>query len=484
MSPRSEEDFNIQMKLSLVGIGALLSSEDGYTKVEKIIPGGPADRDGRLKPTDRIISVAQDSGEYEDIIDMPLNKVVTKIRGKKSTKVRLMVLEGSKGQQAIPKEIIITRGIVKLKDSEASSKIREIPAGKNQKLKIGILKLPSFYYDFQGSFEGKKDFKSSTRDVKKILQELNKKNINGLVVDLRSNGGGSLKEAIDLTGLFIKEGPVVQTRNSRGYVRVENDTDSACYYNGPLLILVDRMSASAAEIFAGAIQDYGRGIVVGEKMTHGKGTVQTVFDLRNIFSHFKLKFQPGSIKLTNAKFYRISGSSTQSKGITPDISFESFTDHMEIGENKLENSLSWDKIPPADYKKVDKIRKNIPELKKRSTERRNENKSFQKLSRAIKLFQKIKEKKVVSLNEKKRWKEYLEEKKLNEEQKALFKLDNVKLLKRMEGKKSTEDTKDFKDIFLDEGIAILADSIAIQKERKNKTVHNNLNKADFFKKSP
>ena len=327
MSPQSEENFNIQMQLSFVGIGAMLSSEDGYTKVEKLIPGGPAAENGQLKPSDRIIAVGEDNSSPVDILDMPLTKVVRKIRGKKGTNVHLMVLEGTQGTQGIPKEIIIKRGVVKLKDSEASSKIETVKVLDEKSLRIGIITLPSFYYDFQAAFKGKKDFKSSTRDVKGILKKFKEEHVDGVILDLRVNSGGSLKEAIDITGLFLKGGPIVQTKDQRHKVHIEEDPFKSCYYSGPLLVLVSRFSASAAEILAGAIQDYGRGIIVGDKKTHGKGTVQTVLDLGEILTRFNLGFNPGAIKLTNAKFYRVTGSSTQEKGVIPDITFNTFMNY-------------------------------------------------------------------------------------------------------------------------------------------------------------
>ena len=393
MSPQTEENFNIHMQLSFVGIGALLSSEDGYTKVEKIIPGGPAARDGQLKASDRIIAVGEDNLPPIDIIDMPLTKVVKKIRGKKGTEVHLTILEGVQGAQAIPKEIAIKRDVVELKDSEASSEIKTINTSSGDTLRIGIITLPSFYYDFQSAIKGKKDFKSSTRDVKKILKKFDSEGVDGVILDLRINGGGSLKEAIDITGLFIEDGPVVQTQNQRRKVFVENDLDSACYYDGPLLILVSNLSASAAEILAGAIQDYGRGIIVGDKKTHGKGTVQTILDLGDILSRFKLGFNPGAIKLTNSKFYRITGSSTQNKGIIPDIIFDSFMDYMDIGEDKLKHALKWDTIYPAKYTQIYDISKIMPELKNLSKIRQNKDSDFIRMKETIKLFQEIQGKK-------------------------------------------------------------------------------------------
>ncbi len=469
MSPQTEENFNIQMQLSFVGIGALLSSEDGYTKVEKIIPGGPAARDGQLKPTDRIIAVGEDDLPPIDILDMPLTKVVKKIRGKKGTNVHLTILEGAQGAQAIPKEILIERGVVNLKDSEASSKIKVINTPNSETLRIGVITLPSFYYDFQSAIQGKKDFKSSTKDVKKILQKFNKDGVDGVILDLRINGGGSLKEAIEITGLFIDDGPIVQTKNQRKKIFVEKDPDTKCYYNGPLLVLVSNLSASAAEILAGAIQDFGRGIIVGDKKTHGKGTVQTVLDLGNILSRFKLGFNPGAIKLTNAKFYRITGSSTQNKGITPDIAFDSFMDHMDIGEDKLKHALKWDTILPTQYTHNSDINRIMPELKNLSKLRQDKEPDFIRLKKSIKQFQEIQEKKEVSLNENKRWEKYLKEKKVTEKQKALYKSLESKIAKDSKSSETKTDEKDSQDLFLDESTNILADYIKLSKTPSNAT---------------
>ncbi len=459
MSPQTEENFNIQMQLSFVGIGALLSSEDGYTKVEKIIPGGPAARDGQLKATDRIIAVGEDDSSPVDIIDMPLTKVVKRIRGKKGTNVHLTILEGTEGARAIPKEITINRNVVKLKDSEASSEIKEVTLKDGQKVNIGIITLPSFYYDFQSAIQGKKDFKSSTRDVKKILKEFNSKGVDGIVLDLRMNGGGSLKEAIDITGLFIDEGPIVQTQNQRKKIYVENDTDPVSYYDGPLVVLVSNLSASAAEILAGAIQDYGRGIIVGDKKTHGKGTVQTVLDLGELLSRFRLGFNPGAIKLTNAKFYRITGSSTQNKGVTPDIIFASFMDYMDIGEDKMKHALKWDTIYPVQYTKNYEITNLLPKLKEQSEARRKDDEEFIHLKDSIELFKKIQSEKEVSLNEKKRWEKYLKEKEATEKQKKLI----TQLSSKNELTKDDETEIPAKDIYLDETVNIMTDYIVLNK---------------------
>jgi carboxyl-terminal processing protease len=453
MSPQTEEDFNIQMKLSLVGIGALLSSEDGYTKIVRIIPGGPADRDKRLKAEDRIIAVAQENAEPVDIIDMPLNKVVKMIRGPKDTEVRLTILEGSKGMNAIPKDISLKRDVVRLKEQEASGEIKEIEGPAGKKMKIGVITLSSFYMDFDAYFNGDPNYKSSSCDVKKILDNFNKQKVDGVILDLRSNGGGSLREAITLSGLFIKYGPVVQVKSNSAAPEIQSDQDSAIYYDGPLLVLLNKLSASASEIFAGAMKDYQRALIVGDTHTHGKGTVQTIYNLEQFLTYMGAKFPAGSLKYTNAKFYRINGASTQLKGVQADINFPSFTDSMKIGEKDLDHALPWDTIDAVNhdyyYPKLPQI---IPELKKQSVERRNNNKKFQALKKYIETFNQLKERKLISLNEKERWDEYLKEKKIHDEQSKLLKLEQDQ---------DDKDKKEKSDIYLDESLNIMGDFIKL-----------------------
>lgn len=454
MSPNTEEDFNIQMQLSFVGIGALLSSEDGFVKVEKIIPGGPAEKSGVLKASDKIIAVGEEGAVPADVVDMPINKVVDKIRGTKGTKVYLTILPGAEGAMAVPRVISITRDTVELKDSEASSEIREIKDHFGKTRRIGVITLPSFYLDFQGAYNGTKNYKSSTKDVKKILEKFKQDKIDGVIVDIRSNGGGSLKEAIELTGLFIGKRPIVQTKDSRGNIRIEEDEEEPLLYEGPLLVLTNKLSASASEIFTGAIQDYKRGIVVGDKSTHGKGTVQTVIDLSALLSKFNMDLNAGAIKLTNAKFYRVSGSSTQNKGVIPDIKFESFLDHMEIGESNLDHAMPWDSVSPVDHFYFnDKINDSLPYLMKKTQERQSNSSNFNKLDKAIDLYAKVTERKTVPLNEEKRWQMYLDEKKILDEQK-----DFAETILPAGMESDTSKKKD-KDIYLNESINIFIDYI-------------------------
>lgn len=452
MAPRSEEEFNIGMQLSLVGIGAVLTSEDGYTKIVQIIPGGPADKDKRLKADDRIIAVAQDDGEPVDVVDMPLSKVVSLIRGEEGTKVTLTILEGLKGAKAVPVNIELTRTKVELKESEAKGEVHTVKGPDGKMLRVGVITLPSFYIDFKAAGSGDRNYKSSTRDVKNLIESFKKQGkLDGLIIDLRTNGGGSLQEAVSLTGLFIKTGPVVQLRDASGRIEVYKDEDPELVYDGPLIVMTNRLSASASEIFAGAIKDYKRGILVGDQKTHGKGSVQTVADLGHYLPYLGYNFPAGSIKLTNAKFYRINGASTQLKGVSPDIAFPTFTDTMETGEDKLENAMKWDSIAPVRHPVCDAALSGIArDLKAKSDARVNASKEFSALKRDIAYLMKNKNKKTISLNFDQRWKEYQREKDIYEEQSKLLHLDS-----RTDEKKNKK-----KDLYLDETLNIMRDYIA------------------------
>ena len=455
MAPRSEEDFNIGMQLSLVGIGAVLTSEDGYTKIVQIIPGGPADLDKRLKAEDRIIAVAQENSEAVDVIDMPLTKVVSMIRGTPGTKVKLTVLEGVKGAKAVPVTIELTRNKVELKESEAKGKVHTIKNAAGDTFNIGVITLPSFYADFRAASSGDPNYKSSTRDVRNLIASFKKKGrLDGLVIDLRSNGGGSLQEAVSLTGLFIKEGPVVQIRDSSGRISVYKDEDPAVEYAGPLMVMTNRLSASASEIFSGAIKDYKRGVIVGDQKTHGKGSVQTVADLGNCLHYLGYNFPAGSIKLTNAKFYRINGESTQLKGVPPDIAFPTFTDTMETGEDKLENAIAWDAIKEVAHAQYEPtIALTVSELRKKSEERIRASRDFTMLKRDIAYLMKNKDRKTITLNLEQRWKEYLREKDIYEEQSKLLHLDTP----------DKEKKNNKKDLYLEETLNIMSDYISLKR---------------------
>ena len=342
-TPRTAENFNLSMSLSLEGIGAVLQKQDDVTVIREIMPGGPADKSGLLGPGDRIIGVGQGSdGEVEDVIGWRLDNVVEKIRGPKGSLVRLDVVPAKAGLDSEPVRVAITRDEVRIEDQAAKAEVYDIEGGDGMAdRRIGVIELPGFYQDFEGRRMRRDDYASATRDVARLLREFDGQGVDGVVLDLRDNGGGSLNEAIELTGLFIDDGPVVQVRESGGRISVEGDEDAGVAWDGPLAVLVNRRSASASEIFAGAIQDYGRGLVIGET-TFGKGTVQNLVNLDRWPANEAERF--GQVKLTVAQFFRVSGSSTQNKGVVPDIRFPASMDAGEYGESTYDNALPWTKI--------------------------------------------------------------------------------------------------------------------------------------------
>ncbi|MCL6270199.1 carboxy terminal-processing peptidase [Sansalvadorimonas sp. 2012CJ34-2] len=388
-SPQRAENFDINMSLSLEGIGAVLQSEDEYTKVISIVPAGPADKAGQLKPGDKIIGVAQgQDGKMEDVVGMRLDEVVKLIRGTKGTVVKLEVIP-SGASDGKNRTYPITRDKVKLEEQSAQKDIIEIGEGKNKK-RIGIIDIPAFYIDFKAAQAGEPDYKSTTRDVRKLIKELQKKNIDGLVIDLRNNGGGSLQEANQLTGLFIPDGPTVVVKDNRGRIEAQKDPDPKEVYGGPMVVLINRLSASASEIFAGAMQDYQRALIVGGQ-SFGKGTVQTIQPLNH-----------GQLKLTIAKFYRVSGQSTQNRGIIPDISYPSIFDPKEIGESSLTNALPYSEIRPVAYKAFKPLTSYVPGLQKAHDQRTEDNPDFLYLDK-LREYQKLYDGRTeVQLNEKKR----------------------------------------------------------------------------------
>ncbi len=346
-SPRASEEFNIQMRLSLDGIGAVLRTDKEHTKIVSIVPGGPADMTGKLKSGDRIIAIAQGkNGKMVDVIGWRLSDVVTIIRGKKGSTVVLSILPNQTGLGGKPVNIAIVRDKIKLEHQAAKKRIIDVKTALGQS-KIGVIDLPSFYIDFEARGRGDKDYRSTTRDVKKLLNELKADNIDGLVIDLRGNGGGSLSEVISLTGLFIDTGPVVQVNDVSGRTSVHRDIVPGITYNGPLAVMVDRGSASASEIFAGAIKDYKRGLIIGET-TFGKGTVQTILPL-NAYTKEKFNIPLGQVKITTAQFFRINGESTQFHGVKPDISWPLPEVNEDFGERSLDNALPWKRIENAKY---------------------------------------------------------------------------------------------------------------------------------------
>jgi carboxyl-terminal processing protease len=343
LSPRTFDNFEIRMSLSLEGIGALLRSDGDHTIVERIIPGGPADLSSLLHAKDKIVGISQeDDKAFTDVIGWRLEEVVELIRGPKDTIVKLRILPGSKGDGAAIEEIAITRDEIKLEEQAAQKTILEVTENK-QTSKVGVITIPTFYLDFAAYHEGDKNYRSTTKDVQKLLEELQAEGIDSLVLDLRSNGGGSLIEATHLSGLFITKGPIVQVRDSSGHIDIHSDNNSMLSYQGPMVVLVDRYSASASEIVASALQDYGRAVVVGET-TFGKGSVQQLIDLNRFAG--KSDNSLGQLKATIAQYYRVNGESTQHRGVVPDIMFEASYDAEQHGESSLDNALPWTRITP------------------------------------------------------------------------------------------------------------------------------------------
>jgi len=402
------DNFSINMGLSLFGIGALLRSEDGYCKIQSLITGGPAERAKKLKPNDKIIAVAQGEGTPVDVVDMKLNRVVEMIRGPQGTEVRLTVVPADAADPSVRKTISLVREKIKLEDQEAKAKIIELPQGTNQVMRLGVIDLPSFYSEFELEGHIKSgERKSTTTDVAKLLHKLLQEHVAGIILDLRRNGGGSLEEAINLTGLFIREGPVVQIKDSDGRINVDKDPDPSILYDGPLIVLTSRFSASASEILAGALQDYGRALIVGDTSTHGKGTVQSLIQLAPYLRQFGVGStnDPGAVKITIRKFYRASGSSTQLKGVVPDIILPSINNTLEVGETSLDNPLPWDVIKTAEYEKMGRVEPYLPELKRRSDTRVAVDRDFAFLRQEIDRYKKLVAEKSVSMNEAQRRKE-------------------------------------------------------------------------------
>ncbi|MDQ2866950.1 MAG: carboxy terminal-processing peptidase [Verrucomicrobiota bacterium] len=395
------ENFSINMGLSLVGIGAMLRSEDGYAKIESLVVGGPAQTDGRLHVGDRISAVAQGSGDLVDVRDMRLDKVVEMIRGKKGSKVRLLVIPADAADPSQRKSVDLVRDEIKLKDQEARADIILKKDASGHDVKIGWITLPSFYADMD------RRQKSTTKDVAVLLKRLKKENIAGLVVDLRRNGGGSLEEVISLTGLFIKSGPIVQTKGSDGRIVVSPDPDPGLMYGGPMIVLTSRQSASASEIFAAALQDYGRAVIVGDKNTFGKGTVQTILEIGRFTSLLGSRSrEDGALKLTIQKFYRIAGGSTQLHGVASDIVLPTLTDLPEYGEGALKNCLPYDEVPKARYTKwSEPVSLYLDELRHRSTARVQNDPEFHYVEEDMSRLRKKIDDNKISLNEAARKKE-------------------------------------------------------------------------------
>ncbi len=397
MSPNSLTNFRILMRLNLEGIGAGLQVMDGYTTITKVIAGGAADKQTDLKEEDRIVSVGQDEdGEMVDVVDMKLTDVVKMIRGAKGTIVRLGVIPAAGGETKIYR---IVRDRVDLTDSEARSVIMDVgtkPDG--QPYRVGVINLPSFYMDMEAARMNLPNYRSTTRDVRRILDGFRSKAVNGVVLDLRRNGGGSLNEAIDLTGLFIDTGPIVQVKGFTGRVDTYRDLDAGVAWSGPLVVLTSKFSASASEILAGAVQDYRRGIVVGDKATHGKGTVQSLMEIGA--EMFRIDNPPnlGALKITMQQFYRPNGESTQKRGVLADVPLPSISTHMDVGEEDLDYAVEFDRVPAANFRGVQMT---SPEVNKwlvaRSQQRMKESEDFDKLNKDISRYQEQKAEEQISL---------------------------------------------------------------------------------------
>ena len=473
LSPRSSENFEISMRLSLEGIGALLGRQTEYTSIQSIVAGGPADKDGRLKAGDRLIAVGQGrDGKLVDVIGWRVDDVVELIRGPKDTVVRLEVLHEGLGVDSPGTIIDIVRNEVKLEEQAAKSEVIEVPREGAEPVKVGVIDLPVFYLDFNGRATQRPDYRSSTRDVRRLIEELKADGVSGIVIDLRDNGGGSLLEATTLTGLFIDEGPVVQVRNSTGRISTEEDTDPGMVWDGPLAVLVNRYSASASEIFAAAIQDYGRGLVIGET-TFGKGTVQSLLDLDNCAPTDSPSM--GQLKITMAQFFRINGGSTQKRGVVPDIKFPSFGDPGEYGERSLDNALPWTRIDPAEFERAGDLGELLAVADFRYQGRLDVDQEFAWLTTDIEEFNRSKDDRKVSLNEAVRREEMAkfdakreEREQLRESSGPLLEnADNLAVVDPSEVAADTpddtdEDEDDRPDLLLRESARIMADMVELE----------------------
>ncbi len=465
LSPRTSENFKINMSLSLEGIGAVLRATDEYTEVQRVIKGGPAELGGQLKADDKIIGVGQNkTGEIVDVVGWRLDNVVDLIRGPKGSTVRLQVIPKESGLDGPSKIISIVRNKIKLEEQQAQKSIIELPYGGTRH-RIGVITIPTFYMDFDAYQRGEKDYRSTTRDTLKLINELKAENVEGIIIDLRGNGGGSLSEAISLTGLFIKKGPVVQVRENTGSVNLNKDTDPSIAYEGPLSVLVDQFSASASEIFAGAIQDYNRGIIVGEP-TFGKGTVQSIVDLNRYTK--KSNAPLGQLKLTIAQFFRINGDSTQHRGVVPDIIFPTAVESDKQGERSLENALPWDHIASAKFVPFNNNAKmaDFSKVQRQHNARINNDPGFQFLIMEAQVRLKEMDKKSVTLlkSKRKQEREKLQSERLSRlnfyrASRNLAAIDSIEKLNEEATSNNHDISDDLAKIQLRETAAILLDSI-------------------------
>jgi len=459
MAPAADENFDIQMKLSLCGIGATLTSDDGFVKVVDIVPGSPAAKEGSLHAGDRIIMVAQQGEEPVNVVDMALDRVVKMIRGEEGSVVTLTVLPGREGRGAAPRQISIERGVVQLKDSEAKGKVYSHQTADGE-VKIGVIKLDSFYMDFDAYASGDENYKSCSRDVARLLDEFNASGVDAVVMDLRNNGGGSLAESIALSGLFIEAGPVVQVRTAGETPYVDYDDDGGYVaFTGPMVILTSRLTASASEIFSGAMKDYNRALLMGDSRTFGKGTVLQVTKLDRLLKSVNMNFDAGSLGFEAAVFYRVNGESTQARGIASDIAFPSYTENMEIGEEFSRNYLPWDAIRPVKHALC---RNNAEfsalkdELARRSRERLASDPKYLRLAEKVAKAAETLKSGEISLNEEARFNEYLENRDVNieldEETEYEYPLDLPE-----------DPSANDKDLLLNEALNVLADWVELER---------------------
>jgi carboxyl-terminal processing protease len=454
MSPKTTENFLIAMRLELDGIGAALQSIDGYTVVNKIVPGGAADKDGRLKVEDKVVAVGQgESGEMVDVVDMKLSEVVNMIRGKAGTIVRLEVVSVGGPEKKI---LNITRAKIELNDSAARAQVFEAgKKGDGTAYRVGVIDLPSFYADMAGTRRGLADARSATRDVRHLLEGFTKQGVDAVVLDLRRNGGGSLPEAIDLAGLFIDGGPVVQVNGAGDDKPLKYDVrydarKPGVAWSGPLVVVTSKFSASASEIVAGAIQDYGRGLVVGDHTTHGKGTVQNLMDVSQRLLDVGNGPPMGSLKITTQQFYRPCGESTQKRGVLADIELPSLTTHLDVAEADLDYPIEFDKVASLNYKHYGLVNRPLcDQLRRLSEERCGQAEKFQQVRKNIVRYQEQKARKSVSLNEEQFLKERAEMNADKEEEKKIEELSN--------GQKGIE-----RDFYLDEVLAIAVDYLNLR----------------------
>ncbi|MEH0165026.1 carboxy terminal-processing peptidase [Roseateles sp. MS17] len=402
LGPRAAENFDISMRLSLAGIGAVLTDIDGYATIRELVAGGPALLSGKLQVGDRIVGVAQgETSPLEDVVGWRLDDTVALVRGAVGSTVRLDVLPADQGPDAPLKTVVLVRKTITMQDSAAKAKVYSVATGEGKRL-IGVITLPSFYEDVEGLRRGDKDYRSAGRDVARLLADMKAQKVEAVLIDLRNNGGGSLREAIGLTGLFVGKVPVVQTRNARGEISVERNINTGVAWDGPMGVLINRSSASASEIFAAAIQDYGRGLVIGEP-SFGKGTVQTVADLDQIAKNTSPVY--GELKLTIAQFFRVNGGTTQLRGVTPDISLLASGDAASFGESSFGNALPWTRIKAVDYVPVGQIAAQVPRLLAWHESRVQRDREYQGLVEDLAKAQQRRKNNVISLNEAKRRKE-------------------------------------------------------------------------------